>query len=532
MAGLETIALAVAHLESIQGGTGNDEQPLVTVLSDSSVRKESPYLPSLKLHGRMVSDDSIYEGHPVSHVSSVAEPRISAAPADGKSSHDDLPQRPSIDTRQWTTSKRKSNVKQTIVHTTMPDVIYPEQDSKTNSPDHAGILLEKISMVNEDLVEFFTLMEKLQQLALPDGMKPAEVPKPDEIIYQVQRYDVLLGRGGETNHHVGNIQYRQLVKACQPAYLAAKRRDKPRIAVAIVQVVRAHSGRFLKKHPNDSTWGDVGSIRAREKTSQALREGAPELRGVESQRSQLLVEAVESSIDRKLKNVMDSSNVEFSFDPRQMHLSKMHDVSNGKETHPGLNPRSAAKDNHSASAQSTIASSNAISRPLLIPPKGLSHYPMHQHVPMPIVPGPIYYHHPHGHVMYHPNPGMDTRYHHVYSDKRAMVLPSVSEPPKKRQQFLQKSTTQVQVQTGSQIPDPVTLLQHKNLSYDGTGAAEKAKDTASISADNSEEERVVVRSASPASSTSSSKNTSTCRGPRLKLLKQRFEEGATSAIVE
>lgn len=525
MAGLETIALAVAHLESIQG---DDAQPRVTVLSDS-VPKEGAELPYLKLHGRMVSDDSMYEGHPTSLAMSSGEPLRSEMPINSIH-HDHYQQWPSNDAHAVVLSKHKSNVKQTPVSMTVSDGTYQEKDSNSQTSGPAGILLEKIAMVNEDLEEFFTLMDKLERLALPDGMKPAEIPKPDEIIYQVQRYDVLLGRGGETNHHVGNIQYRQLVKACQPAYLAAKRRDKPRIAVAIVRVVRAHSGRFLKKHPNDSTWGDVGSIRAREKTSQALREGAPELRGVESQRSQLLIEAVESSIDRKLKQVMDSSTVEFGFDPRQMHLPNMHGLSKGNETHPGLNPRNTTKHDRSASTQSTIESSNAISRPLLIPPKGLSHYPMHHHVPMPMVPGPMYFHHPHGgHVMFHPNAGMDTRYHHVYSDKRAMVVPSASEPPKKRQQLMQ--TTKTQEQMVSQVPDPVNLSLHISVPLAEKGTKESNSDTALISADNSEEEPVPVRSASPASSTSSSKNANTCRGPRLKLLKQRFEEGA-SAVVE
>lgn len=107
----------------------------------------------------------------------------------------------------------------------------------------------------------------------------APIPKPTDVIVQFQRNDVLLGRGGETNHHTGNIQYRQLVKICQPAYLLAKRRDKPKIAERIVHAVRCLSGRFLKRDPESNTWRDVGNTRAREKTSQALREGAPELRG-------------------------------------------------------------------------------------------------------------------------------------------------------------------------------------------------------------------------------------------------------------
>lgn len=90
--------------------------------------------------------------------------------------------------------------------------------------------------------------------------------------------DVLCGRGGETNHHPGNVKYRALVKRFQPLYIVSKRRDKPRIAEKIVRTIRQRGGRFLKKDSNSNTWRDVGNTKAREKTSQALREGAPELR--------------------------------------------------------------------------------------------------------------------------------------------------------------------------------------------------------------------------------------------------------------
>lgn len=101
---------------------------------------------------------------------------------------------------------------------------------------------------------------------------------PSELAHKVEPSDVLCGRGGETNHHPGNVQYRLLVKAFQPLYVAAKRRDKPLIAQCIVYSVRQVGGRFLKR-ANDKEWKDVGNTKAREKTSQALREGAPELRG-------------------------------------------------------------------------------------------------------------------------------------------------------------------------------------------------------------------------------------------------------------
>jgi hypothetical protein len=115
-----------------------------------------------------------------------------------------------------------------------------------------------------------------------DQFTPLAPPPPSEVIAQILQDDVLCGRGGETNHHQGNIQYRNLVKAFQPLYIASKRRDKPRIAQCIVYTVRQRGGRFLKRtDPRSNTWVDVGNTKAREKTSQALREGAPELRGNE-----------------------------------------------------------------------------------------------------------------------------------------------------------------------------------------------------------------------------------------------------------
>lgn len=110
-------------------------------------------------------------------------------------------------------------------------------------------------------------------------LPPVDRSSENDIV--VQPNDVLCGRGGETNHHPGNIRYRSLVKAYQKLYLLAKRRDKPKIAQCIVVSVRGVDGRFLKRTKNSnkgSAWVDVGNVKAREKTSQALREGAPNLR--------------------------------------------------------------------------------------------------------------------------------------------------------------------------------------------------------------------------------------------------------------
>jgi len=99
----------------------------------------------------------------------------------------------------------------------------------------------------------------------------------------IGRNDVLCGRGGLTNHHPGNVFFRQLVRKMQADYVRAIRCEKAQIAHHIVEKVRCQSppGRFLKKDKhNPGIWVDIGNEKAREKTSQALREGAPELRKV------------------------------------------------------------------------------------------------------------------------------------------------------------------------------------------------------------------------------------------------------------
>lgn len=107
-------------------------------------------------------------------------------------------------------------------------------------------------------------------------------PKPIEYIRTIKSSDVLCGRGGATNSHSGNRSFRSLVKRHQDRYLRAKKRDKPSVAAAIVDLVRDRGGRFLRRHEHstqgDILWVDIGDERAREKTCQALREGAPELR--------------------------------------------------------------------------------------------------------------------------------------------------------------------------------------------------------------------------------------------------------------
>jgi hypothetical protein len=94
--------------------------------------------------------------------------------------------------------------------------------------------------------------------------------------------DVLCGRGALMAWHPGNKAFRELVRSHREIYLLARRREKPRIANYIIEVITSSGGRFLRevdrKEGHEMLWEDIGYNKAYEKTTQALREGAPKWR--------------------------------------------------------------------------------------------------------------------------------------------------------------------------------------------------------------------------------------------------------------
>lgn len=71
-----------------------------------------------------------------------------------------------------------------------------------------------------------------------------------------------------------------LVAANKQLYITLPKRQKMLLSRSIVNAVRSQNppGRFLQKDSKTKLWSDVGDQRAQEKTSQALREGAPDIR--------------------------------------------------------------------------------------------------------------------------------------------------------------------------------------------------------------------------------------------------------------
>lgn len=109
----------------------------------------------------------------------------------------------------------------------------------------------------------------------------AEPPKVSAASTGVDCYaehDILSGRGGATNVHAGNKFFRNLINAHRDQYLRARKNDKPNISRTIVSAIRRRQGRFLRKDKKTGLWFEIGDDLAREKTSQALRQRAPDYR--------------------------------------------------------------------------------------------------------------------------------------------------------------------------------------------------------------------------------------------------------------
>ena len=108
----------------------------------------------------------------------------------------------------------------------------------------------------------------------PEKRIPNGVCEHDmKIANEVNPNDVLCGRGGLTNSHVGNKKFRYIVAEHQLEYLKAKKNEKRNIAREVVSRIRQNGGRFLQRSSGSKVWSVASDKRAILKTSQALREG-------------------------------------------------------------------------------------------------------------------------------------------------------------------------------------------------------------------------------------------------------------------
>ena len=126
------------------------------------------------------------------------------------------------------------------------------------------------------------------EINVPEGHAKVEDDRIAILIpdADITKNDVLLGRGGRTNHHIGNATYRTYKESLQEEYLHATKDEKTSISNRLVQMIHEKHGRFLKAYePTKNAtgmvefWYEVDLLTARKKASQALREiNTPEMR--------------------------------------------------------------------------------------------------------------------------------------------------------------------------------------------------------------------------------------------------------------
>lgn len=132
--------------------------------------------------------------------------------------------------------------------------------------------------------------QKAQATTPPKKKKKRKRAPRKKIIPQNKQYleftenDVLMGRGGKSNHHPGNMRYRQEIERLQESYKKTDDKDeKTKISEQLVAHVQSYGGNFLEK--DDHGWYIINDVVARRKVSQALREDKdPEKRRAKRQR--------------------------------------------------------------------------------------------------------------------------------------------------------------------------------------------------------------------------------------------------------
>lgn len=116
-------------------------------------------------------------------------------------------------------------------------------------------------------------MSASKQPPYPPVMKKEAVPTGEKKYFEPVDADVLLGRGGRANNHVGNKKYLEVKDSMQDRYMAADKSVKTAIAQELVDLVNKEwGGRFLKLDPLTNRWYEVDNTTARKKCSQTLRE--------------------------------------------------------------------------------------------------------------------------------------------------------------------------------------------------------------------------------------------------------------------
>lgn len=171
-----------------------------------------------------------------------------------------------------------------VAATLVPTMVHTEQsmpvetDNKPTdfaNPDDSGLvsMIMALSEKEKEQAEEALRAKKAQSQAKP-RKKSRRNREPDvKQFVEPLDNDVLLGRGGRSNHHSGNVAYRNEVGNLREWYRSSEKNAKTDLSQLLVDWVhKEQKGRFLKLDASTQQWYIVTNIVARRKASQALRE--------------------------------------------------------------------------------------------------------------------------------------------------------------------------------------------------------------------------------------------------------------------
>jgi hypothetical protein len=132
-----------------------------------------------------------------------------------------------------------------------------------------GILPQSLPVSVDGELKLENHREWLRMRWVVEGVEE-DLDETKSSIITPSRHDILFGRGRRIRDNPGNLGLLFLVEQERSVYEATDRREKTRIALVIVRMLKAKRSRFLKKNAS-GIWKEVDEDMAREKVSHAFR---------------------------------------------------------------------------------------------------------------------------------------------------------------------------------------------------------------------------------------------------------------------
>ena len=174
------------------------------------------------------------------------------------------------------TTKRRVTSQDWVKSRSLSDISLPEDfsfndDLNEDDPDTSA--LQSFSESQGSLFESFSTCSIQTESTRSYLLETHQTQAKESKFCTPTHLDVLLGRGGGTNSHAGNIRYREEVEKVKPMYSSCYTKpEKKQVSELLVAAVHDYGGRFLEKDLETELWVLAPQNSARKKASQALRE--------------------------------------------------------------------------------------------------------------------------------------------------------------------------------------------------------------------------------------------------------------------